>query len=74
MDSGVRPGTHARAPVVQRLSQEINAIIGRADLSEQLNKLGFVPVGSTPAELGELVKTQLVAWQRAVREAGIPQD
>jgi tripartite-type tricarboxylate transporter receptor subunit TctC len=62
------------APVVQRLSREFNAITGRPDISEQLNKLGFVPVGSSPAELGELVRTQLEAWRRAVREAGIPQD
>lgn len=62
------------ANLVQRLAREFNAIIGRADISEQLNKLGFVPVGSSPAELGELVKTQLDAWRHAVREAGIPQD
>jgi tripartite-type tricarboxylate transporter receptor subunit TctC len=39
-----------------------------------MNRQGFVPVGSTPAELAELVRTQLAAWQRAVREAGIPED
>jgi tripartite-type tricarboxylate transporter receptor subunit TctC len=62
------------ADVVQRLSREFNAIIERADIGENLNKQGFVPVGSSPAELGKLVKTQLEAWRRAVREAGIPQD
>jgi tripartite-type tricarboxylate transporter receptor subunit TctC len=62
------------ADVVQRLSREINAVLGRADISEQLNKQGFFPVGSTPAELGDLVKTQLEAWRKAVREAGIPLD
>ena len=45
--------------VVQRLSREFNAITGRADIGDNLNRQGFVPVGSTPAELGELVKTQL---------------
>jgi tripartite-type tricarboxylate transporter receptor subunit TctC len=62
------------ADIVQRLSREINAIIGRADVSDNLNKQGFVPVGSSPAELGDLVRTQLEAWRRAVREAGIPQE
>jgi tripartite-type tricarboxylate transporter receptor subunit TctC len=62
------------ADVVQRLSNEFNAIVGRADIADNFNKQGFVPVGSTPAELGELLKTQLDAWRRAVREAGIPQD
>jgi tripartite-type tricarboxylate transporter receptor subunit TctC len=62
------------ADIVQRLSREFNAIIERADIGENLNKQGFVPVGSSPAELGDLVKIQLEAWRRAVREAGIPQD
>ena len=60
--------------VVQRLAREFNAVLGRPDISENLNKQGAVPVGSTPAELAELVKTQLEAWRKAVREAGIPQD
>ena len=60
--------------IVQRLTREFNAVLSRPDISENLNKQGFVPVGSTPAELGELVKTQLEAWRKAVREAGIPQD
>jgi len=62
------------ADVVRRLSREFNAIVGRADVGDNLNRQGFVPVGSTPAELSELVKTQLDAWRRAVHEAGIPQD
>ena len=63
-----------RPEVVQRLTREFNAILARAEISDFLNKQGFVPVGSTPAELGDLVKTQLEAWRKAVREAGIPQD
>ena len=59
--------------IVQRLAREFNAVLNRPDISENLNKQGFVPVGSTPAELGALVKTQLEAWRKAVREAGIPQ-
>ena len=60
--------------VVQRLEREFKAVLSRPDVNENLNKQGFVPVGSTPAELGDLVKTQLEAWRKAVREAGIPQD
>jgi tripartite-type tricarboxylate transporter receptor subunit TctC len=63
-----------RAEVVQRLTREFNTVLARPEINENLNKQGFVPVGSTPAELGELVKTQLEAWRKAVREAGIPQD
>jgi tripartite-type tricarboxylate transporter receptor subunit TctC len=60
--------------IVQRLAREVNAILARPEFSDNLNKQGFVPVGSTPEELGELVRTQLAAWRKAVLEAGIPQD
>lgn len=63
-----------RAEVVQRLTRDFNTVLARPEIGENLNKQGFVPVGSTPAELGDLVKTQLDAWRKAVREAGIPQD
>ena len=64
---------HLPHDIVQRLAREFNAILSRPDFSDNLNKQGFVPVGSTPAELGDLVKTQLEAWRKAVREANIPQ-
>ena len=60
--------------IVRRLTREFNAVLSRPDVSENLNKQGLVPVGSTPGELAELVRTQLEAWRKAVREAGIPQD
>ena len=60
--------------LVARLSQEVNAILARPELGEQLARQGFVVRGSSADELSELVRTQLAAWQKAVREAGIPQD
>jgi len=63
-----------RAEAVQRLTRDFNTVLSHPDIGENLNKQGFVPVGSTPQELADLVKTQLEAWRKAVREAGIPQD
>jgi tripartite-type tricarboxylate transporter receptor subunit TctC len=61
-------------PVVERLTREINAILQRPEIKEQLERQAFEVEGSTPEELGVFVKEQLEVWRRAVREAGIPQE
>jgi tripartite-type tricarboxylate transporter receptor subunit TctC len=60
--------------VTDRLSREINAILGRPDVREQLDKYGFMSKGSSPEALGKSLKEQLEGWHRLVRDAKIPQE
>lgn len=60
--------------LTERLSREIGLILKRDDVREQMEKLGFAGRGSSPEELGEYVKGQLVAWRQGIRQAGIPQE
>jgi tripartite-type tricarboxylate transporter receptor subunit TctC len=60
--------------ITERLSREINAIIVRADVREQLEKNGFMLRGSSPAEFEVFLKEQLEDWRRTVREAKIQQE
>src|SRR5262245_6035827 len=59
------------ADIAARLSKELNAVIARPQVREQIDRQGFALAGSTPAELGALVKQQLDAWARGFRDAGI---
>jgi tripartite-type tricarboxylate transporter receptor subunit TctC len=59
------------AEIVERLSRELNAILQRRDVHEQLAKQGVEPSGSTPAEFTAFVKQQLADWGKAAREAGM---
>ena len=59
------------AEIATRLSRELNAIMARAQIREQIDKQGFALAGSTPEELGAFVKQQLAAWSRGFRDAGI---
>ena len=59
------------AEIATRLSRELNAIIARPQIREQIDRHGFALAGSTPAELGAFVKQQLGAWATGFREAGI---
>jgi tripartite-type tricarboxylate transporter receptor subunit TctC len=60
--------------VSERLSREINLVLKRDEVREQVAKLGFVVRGSSPEELAEFIKEQLVAWRQGIRDAGIPQE
>jgi tripartite-type tricarboxylate transporter receptor subunit TctC len=58
--------------IVERLSREIQPIVSRADVREQLGRQGFEAQGSSPAELGRYNAEQLETWRRVIRETKIP--
>jgi tripartite-type tricarboxylate transporter receptor subunit TctC len=60
--------------IVERLGREFNVAIQKPEVRDPLDKYGYELQGSTPQELGVLVKEQAEAWKRGVREAGIQPD
>jgi tripartite-type tricarboxylate transporter receptor subunit TctC len=60
--------------VQERLSREINAVLARRGLREEMDKRGFALRGSTPDQLRELVRAQLEAWRSAVAAGWIAQE
>jgi len=59
------------ADIVARLNAETRRIVENREIKAQIGKLGFEVFGSTPGELGEFVKDQLVRTARMVKDAGI---
>jgi tripartite-type tricarboxylate transporter receptor subunit TctC len=57
--------------IADRLSRELIALLGRAEVREAFGKLAFEPRGSTPEELAAFTKEQLEIWRRVVAEVGI---
>ena len=57
--------------IAQRVSQELNKIIARPAVKEQIDKQGFALAGSTPEELRAFTKRQLGAWAQGFMDAGI---
>jgi tripartite-type tricarboxylate transporter receptor subunit TctC len=65
-------GPAGMAPeIAARVSKELNAIIARPLIREQIEKQGFALAGSTPDELRAFTKRQLGAWAQGFRDAGI---
>ena len=57
--------------VVARLNSEIVNAINKPAINQRLAEIGLQPAPSTPAELDQLVKDQLKAWGKKIRDAGI---
>jgi len=57
--------------IATRVSQELNKIVARPAIREQIDKQGFALAASTPEELRAFTKRQLGAWAQGFKEAGI---
>jgi tripartite-type tricarboxylate transporter receptor subunit TctC len=53
------------------LNEAINKVLARPKVREALANLGAEPVGGTPAEYGEFIKSQVAYWAKVVKEAGL---
>ena len=60
--------------LVERISRDFNAVMQRADVREQYDKLGLFPAASTPKAMGDLIKNQLGVWSSTMRSIGIQQE
>ena len=59
------------APVIARLNAEAVKALHSDEMKQKLALDGAQPVGSTPAELGALIRSELEKWTRVARAARI---
>ena len=69
---GVMAPAGTPRPIVERLNAEINKIVQDPKVvKEKLHPVGLSPVGTTPERLLEVMKTELVKYQKIAKDAGI---
>ena len=69
--AGLFAPANTPADIIKRLNSEVRAIVDSPEVKGHLADLGFQPITSTPEELGDFVKVQLVKWTKMIKEAGI---
>ena len=57
-------------PIVTRVSAEIVKSLKLPEVKERFQGLGTEVIGSTPGELDDFVRKELVKWSRTAKEAG----
>ena len=63
----------ARTPaaIISRLNREALRVLARPEVKAKFLNTGAEASGSTPQQLGDLVKTDTAKWSKVIREAGI---
>jgi tripartite-type tricarboxylate transporter receptor subunit TctC len=59
------------APIVQRLSREINEVLRQKDVADRMLAEGTVPTPSSPEEFTAYIRAELKKWGDVVKMAGI---
>ena len=59
------------AAIVQKLNAQVAAILQNPEVREQFAKLGIGPVPLKPDEFAKFVRSEIVNYQRIVKDANI---
>mgnify|MGYP001792613227 CR=1 FL=1 len=62
------------AAVVSKLSGAVAEVVRQPDVAKRLADVGLEAVGSTPAEMGAVMKQDRERWGKVVRETGARAD
>jgi tripartite-type tricarboxylate transporter receptor subunit TctC len=60
--------------IIDRLNHEIVKILRLPEVKDRLAGLGAEPVGNTPQQFGELIRSDLTKWKAIVAETGAKAD
>jgi tripartite-type tricarboxylate transporter receptor subunit TctC len=71
---GVLAPAKTPAAIVNRLQQELAAVLREPAVRERYAVLGIEPVGNTPEEFGAQIRADLARWAVVVRQANIHVD
>jgi tripartite-type tricarboxylate transporter receptor subunit TctC len=66
---GVVAPARTPRPIVMRLNQEIVKALGSTDVRQQFASFDLEPIGSSPEQMTNHVKAELMKWANVVREA-----
>jgi tripartite-type tricarboxylate transporter receptor subunit TctC len=58
-------------PIVKRLNTELVKIVNLPDTKERFLAQGLTPVGSTPEQLGALIKEESIMYAKLVKQIGL---
>ncbi len=74
-DSGAWFGLLAPAgtpkDIVSKLSVETARILKLPEVNKRISELSAEPVGSTPEEFAELIKSEIAKWAKVIKDANV---
>ena len=71
---GVLAPARTPAAIVNQLSAELARTVAQPDIREKLIALGIEPVGSTPEQFAQHLRTEIARWGPIIHKAGVKTD
>jgi tripartite-type tricarboxylate transporter receptor subunit TctC len=68
---GIGAPAHTPTDIIERLNNEINAVLSEPAMRARFASLGAEPMLMTPAEFGKYIAAETEKWGKVVKEAGI---
>lgn len=62
------------APIIKRLNDAFNRIIGEPDMRKRMLDNGYEPVGGTPEQFGTHIRAEIAKWAPVVKATGVRVD
>lgn len=72
--NGVHVPAATPKPVIAKVQAELVKVLALPDVKERMFNLGMEVAGSTPEELGALVKSDIEKWGKVIKESGVKVD
>jgi tripartite-type tricarboxylate transporter receptor subunit TctC len=72
--NGILAPAATPAPVIAKLHDEIAAILKRPEVVQRIAGFGFEPIGNSPQEFGDFVKSEVAQWAKVAKESGAKVD
>jgi tripartite-type tricarboxylate transporter receptor subunit TctC len=60
--------------VVRKLNEAANKVLTRAESRKRLMEYGAEPLGGTPAEFGEFIRSEYKKWGTVVAKTALPKE
>jgi len=57
--------------IVTRLNAEIVKAVAHPETREKMTEAGFEPTSTTPEQLGDFLKTEMVRWAKVIKDANV---
>ena len=71
---GLMAPANTPQPVIERLTKALGAAARDPEVKRQLADLGLEPVGDTPEQFAQSIRSDLDKWSQVVKQAGIKPD
>ena len=72
--SGIVAPAGTPKEIIERLKVEIQNVLAMPDILQRLERLGVEPAPGGPEEFGALLHSEMLRWNKLVRDAGIKQS